>query len=101
MALGIKKVEAERRAQHLATGRGTTVTSVISGAVDYARRRRRDRRTAASIREAIFEVSDRCVALPDFTMRSADGILGYEEQGAFRLMVADLSVPYLPSAVPS
>ena len=84
MALGIKKVEAERRAQNLATGRGTTVTGAIIGAVDYARRRTRDRRVAASIREAIFEISDRCAALPDFTMRSADKILGYEEQGAFR-----------------
>lgn len=60
------------------------MASAIIGAVDYARRRTHDRRAAASIREAIFEISDRCAALPDFTMRSTDEILGYEEQGAFR-----------------
>jgi antitoxin VapB len=84
VALSIKNAEAERLAKELARVKGTTVTASVIDALELALRRERGRKAAPSIREAILEVSERCAALPDLDTRSAEGILGYSEQGTFR-----------------
>jgi antitoxin VapB len=84
VALSIKNVEAERLARELARERGTTVTRAVIAALEDALRRTRGRRVAPSMRDAIFEISERCSALPDLDTRPADEILGYDERGGFR-----------------
>jgi antitoxin VapB len=83
MPLSIKNPEAERLARELAKEQGTSITQSVTLALEEALRRRRGRKTAPSIREAILAISDRCAALPDLDRRSADEILGYDDHGAF------------------
>ncbi len=83
MALSIKNPEAERLARALAEESGTTLTRSVIVALEEALRRQRDRRTAPSVREMILEISDRCANLPDLDERSAEEILGYDNDGAF------------------
>lgn len=84
MALSIKSAEAERLARQLAAERNTTLTEAVIEALRAELQRRRGRRTAPSLREALLEISDRCAALPDLDTRTPDEILGYDEQGGFR-----------------
>ena len=84
MALNIKSVEAERLARQLAAEHNTTITEAILRALRAELQRRRGRRTAPSLRDALLAISDRCASLPDLDTRTANEILGYDENGGFR-----------------
>jgi antitoxin VapB len=81
MALNIRNAEAERLAAELARHTGETKTEAVTRALrDRLARVRREgsRRRLADELEAIAE---HCATLPVLDARSADEILGYDEQG--------------------
>jgi len=83
MALSIKNPEAERLAKLLARETGETVTQSVIAALRETLVRKRGRRTAPDVTEAILRISERCAALPDLDERTPDQILGYDEHGGF------------------
>ncbi len=81
MALNIRSAEAVRLAAELARQTGETKTEAVTKALrDRLARvqRERSRRRLADELEAIAE---HCANLPVLDARSADEILGYDEQG--------------------
>ena len=83
MALSIKNPEAERLAKALAHESGETVTQAVIRALREALVRRRGRRTAPHVTEAMLRNSRHCAALPDLDDRPPDEILGYDQHGGF------------------
>ncbi|MEE8247479.1 MAG: type II toxin-antitoxin system VapB family antitoxin [Alphaproteobacteria bacterium] len=83
MALSIKNPEAERLTKALARESGETVTQAVTRALREALVRRRGRRTAPDVTEAILRISRHCAALPDLDDRPPDEILGYDQHGGF------------------
>ncbi len=83
MALSIKNPEAERLAKALARASGETVTQAVIRALREALVRRRGRRSASDVTEAILRISRHCAALPDLDDRPPDESLGYDEHGGF------------------
>ncbi len=83
MALSIKNPEAERLAKALARESGETVTQAVTRALREALVRRRGRRTAPDVTEAILRISRHCASLPDLDDRPPDEILSYDQHGGF------------------
>ena len=83
MALSIKNPDAEQLARALAHARGVTITAAVIEALRDALLRHEGRRTTPNVYDAIVRISDRCAALPNRDTRSADEILGYDENGGF------------------
>ncbi|HEY9126570.1 MAG TPA: type II toxin-antitoxin system VapB family antitoxin [Acidobacteriaceae bacterium] len=85
MALHIQDAETDRLARELSAATGETITE----AVRVALRERMDRtsteagKTRAARIAAIEEILDRVGAMPVLDDRSADEIIGYNEQGLF------------------
>lgn len=81
MALSIRSAEVERLARELARQSGGTMTEAIGEALEArllsfdgeARRRR----------AALARIAADCARAPDLDTRSAEDILGYDEDGAF------------------
>lgn len=81
MGLNIKDEETNRLVREVARLAGETITEAVrrslADRVAMLRARKRD----ASLVEDIMEIGRRCAALPVRDKRSADQILGYDDQG--------------------
>ena len=84
MALSIKNDTAERLARQVANETGESLTEAIIHSLEERLERLKGRRFAPDLVETLMAISQRCSSLPDLDTRSADEILGYDENGAFR-----------------
>jgi antitoxin VapB len=81
MALSIKNQEAERLARLVAEQTGESLTGAIEQAL-RERWERLQRKQRAPVRiERLLEIANRVAALPRLDKRTADEILGYDENG--------------------
>jgi len=84
MALNIRNPETERLAADLAKLTGETKTEAVTKALrDRLRRLRRERATR-SLADELDEIGKHCASLPVLDPRSAEEILGYDENGVAR-----------------
>jgi len=81
MALSIKNQEAERLARLVAKKTGETLTSAIEQALRERLERLQRRQSAPAKIERLLEIANRVAALPRLDNRTADEILGYDENG--------------------
>jgi antitoxin VapB len=81
MALNIKDPATEKRVRELAAATGETVTMAIRRAAEERLQRIRRDRGGRDLVEKLMEIARHCAALPDLDRRTADEILGYDEQG--------------------
>lgn len=81
MGLNIKDEETDRLAREVARLAGETITEAVrrslADRVEALRAMRRD----ASLVDDIMAIGKRCAALPVRDRRSADEILGYDDDG--------------------
>ena len=81
MALNIRNAEADRLATELAGLTGTTKTEAVTAALrDHLRRWQRED-SGQTLASELNEIGRRCARLPLLDERSADEILGYDENG--------------------
>jgi antitoxin VapB len=81
LPLNIKDPATERSVRALAAETGEGITLTIRKAVeDRLERVRRDKRSSR-MKSDIIAIAKRCSSLPDLDARSADEILGYDENG--------------------
>jgi antitoxin VapB len=81
MALNIRNDEAEELAARLAKLTGETKTEAVTKALrERVARVRRERRQGALVAE-LTAIAKECARLPVLDARSADEILGYDENG--------------------
>lgn len=87
MALNIKNAETERLARELARRRKQGITQVVTealrAAVERERRVPRRREDYETFKRRIDAIVERHLARPERDTRSADEIIGYNEQGHF------------------
>ncbi len=81
MALNIRNAETERLATELAQLTGQTKTEAVTVALRKHLERYRRQRTGLTLADEINEIGRRCARLPVRDGRSADDILGYDENG--------------------
>ena len=81
MPLSIKHPEAERLARALAARTGETITQAITTALEERLLREEGKCKVAHMSDGLLEIGERCAALPDHDSRSAEEIVGYDEQG--------------------
>ncbi len=81
MALSLKDPEADRLAREVAARTGETLTAAVVVALRerLARLGRRPKRRR--LRDELREISQRCANLPTLDDRTADEIVGYDDQG--------------------
>jgi antitoxin VapB len=81
MAISIKSTETERLAREVAAKTGESLTGAIQRSLaerlDRLKRRRHDQVLAAQIDDILRRVD----ALPELDTRTADEIVGYDENG--------------------
>lgn len=81
MALSLKDPEADRLAREVADRTGETLTTAIVVALRERLARLRGKPRRRPLSEELREIGERCAALPTLDDRSADEILGYDENG--------------------
>jgi antitoxin VapB len=81
MALNIRNAETERLTEELAKLTGETKTEAVRKAVSDRLRRLRRERTGQRLADELDEIARHYAALPALDSRSADEILGYDEDG--------------------
>jgi len=81
MALNIRNPEADRLAEELARATGETKTEAVIRAMRERMERVRRERGGARLVDELDEIARACAALPVRDRRSAEEILGYDEQG--------------------
>lgn len=81
MALSIKHPEADRLARELAATTGESLTDAIILALRERLERQRAKRTRRRVVEDVARIRARYRRLPLRDRRSADEILGYDDQG--------------------
>jgi antitoxin VapB len=81
MALSIKHPEADRLARAIAARTGETLTEAVIGALRQRLRREEGRTRALPLRHELRAIRERCAKLPIIDARSADEILGYDNDG--------------------
>lgn len=81
MPLNIKDPETEKSVRELAALTGETVTTAVRRAAEERLHRVRYGRTGRNLAAEILEIGRRCASLPDLDLRTADQILGYDEDG--------------------
>lgn len=81
MALNLRNPEAEQLAAELARQTGETKTNAVIKALRDRLDRVRRERTQRSLADELEEIADSCARLPVLDTRSADDILGYDENG--------------------
>jgi antitoxin VapB len=84
MPLNIKDSATEKSVRELAALTGETVTTAVRRAAEERLLRVRRNRTGRSLASEIVEIGKRCASLPDLDTRTADEILGYDENGVPR-----------------
>ncbi len=80
MAPNLKDPEADRLARELARLTGETITQTVTIAL-RERLKREGAKSPLSLKDEIMEISRRCAALPRRTGKTADEIIGYDENG--------------------
>lgn len=81
MHLNIKNEEAHRLAAELSRLTGENMTSVVTKALRERLEREKRRRGRGDVAERLMALGRRYSSLPDNDTRSADEILGYDENG--------------------
>jgi antitoxin VapB len=82
MALSIKDPEADRLARAVAQRTGETLTQAVINALrERLAREQRKEQAIESLVEDVMEIGRHCAALPLLDARSADAIIGYDENG--------------------
>ena len=82
MALSIKDPEADRLARAVAQRTGETLTQAVINALrERLAREERKEQAIEDVVEDIMEIGRHCAALPLLDGRSADEIIGYDENG--------------------
>jgi antitoxin VapB len=81
MALSIKDPEADRLARAIAKTTGETLTAAVVQALRERLIRVRRARAKRRLADELDEIALHCAALPVRDRRSADEIVGYDEQG--------------------
>ncbi len=82
MALSLKDKETDRLARQVASLTGETLTEAVRTALaERLRRERLKRGRPANLADELEAIAGRCDALPVLDPRSADEIIGYDENG--------------------
>lgn len=81
MALNIKHPEADSLARALAAQTGESLTDAVLNSLRERLQRETGRRSAPSLREDLRRIQTRFCELPVLDRRTADEILGYDEDG--------------------
>jgi antitoxin VapB len=81
MALSIKDPEADRLARALAKATGETLTAAVVQSLRERLMRVRRSRAKRRLADDLDEIALHCASLPARDRRSADDIIGYDEQG--------------------
>jgi len=81
MALNLRNAETERLAAELARLTGQSKTQAVTDAIRERLDRLRDDRSGRSRRERLLDIARRCAQLPVLDSRSAEEIIGYDEDG--------------------
>lgn len=84
MALSIKSLEAERLARLVAKQTGESLTDAIEQALRERLERLRRKQNAQVLTEKLRDIARRVSALPILDSRTADEIIGYDENGVPR-----------------
>jgi antitoxin VapB len=81
MALNIKDAQTEKAIRDLAAATGEGLTAAVKGAVEEKLRRVRRHSGGRGLRDEILAIGAHCASLPVLDDRTADEILGYDENG--------------------
>lgn len=81
MALSIKNEETERLARQVAEAAGESITTAIRHSLEERLARLNGRGPQSVQAERLREIVRRISALPELDPRSADEILGYNDEG--------------------
>ena len=82
MPLSIKDPEADRLARAVAQRTGETLTQAVINALrERLAREERKEQAIESLVEDIMEIGRHCASLPLLDLRSADDIIGYDQNG--------------------
>ena len=82
MALSLKDAETDRLAREVAALTGESLTTAIRNALsERLERERRRRGRPADLKRRLHAIGAACAALPDTDSRSADEIVGYDDNG--------------------
>lgn len=81
MALSIKNPEADRLARELAETTGESLTDAVVAALRERLKREKQRSRQQFIHEEVRAIQKRIAAAPVLDERSAEEILGYDENG--------------------
>lgn len=81
MALSIKDPLTEQSVRELAAETGEGITTAVRKAVEERLLRVRRERSRRSLKDELLAIGAHCAGLPDLDIRSADDILGYNQQG--------------------
>lgn len=82
MPLSIQDPEAERLARAVAQRTGETLTQAVINALrERLAREERKEQATESLVEDVMEIGRHCAALPLLDARSADDVVGYDDNG--------------------
>jgi antitoxin VapB len=81
MPLNIKDPATDKVVRELAALTGEGVTEAVRRSAEERLHRLKVRRTARDLAQEILDIGAHCAALPELDSRSADEILGYDENG--------------------
>lgn len=81
MALNIRNAEAERLAAEVARRTGETKTEAVAQALRERLARLRRVRSKTRLADDLNAIALHCARLPVLDTRSADDVLGYDDQG--------------------
>lgn len=82
MALSLKDPETDRLAREVSRLTGESLTEAVRTALsERLERERRRRGHVSNLADRLNSIALHCAALPDHDTRSADEIIGYDENG--------------------
>lgn len=84
MALNIRNAEAERLAVALTRLTGESKTEAVTQALKDRLSRLKREKSGRGLAEELSDIGRHCASLPVLDKRSADEILGYDENGVAR-----------------
>lgn len=81
MSLNIKNEEAHRLAAELARLTGESMTKAVTHAIKERIEREKRRRNRSGVADDLMAIGRRCASRPVLDDRSADDLIGYDEDG--------------------
>ena len=81
MALSIKDEKADRLARELARRTGESLTEAVRRALEERLKRVAPRKPDGALVRRLTAIAKECAALPELDPRSAEEIIGYDENG--------------------